>query len=127
MRETKIGRIKSVHPYEWIWEPLEADASFVLRAMFGAKAVYLGGKLVLCFIAKAEPWRGLLVCTEKKYHESLVKEFPSLSAHPVLSKWLYLPEPVDDFEHVAGRLVALVRNRDGRIGVMPQPRKSKRA
>lgn len=127
MRKGKVDQIRSVHPHAWLWEPLEEDATFVLRAMFGAKAVYLGGKLVLCFVARVEPWRGVLVCTEKRHHESLMKEFPSLSAHPVLPKWLYLPESADDFERVAERLVALVRNRDPRIGVTPQPGRSKRA
>ncbi|HTQ30000.1 MAG TPA: hypothetical protein VMI53_02220 [Opitutaceae bacterium] len=125
MLEPGTGRIKSVHPHAWIWEPLEAEPSFVLRTMFGAKAVYLGGKLVLCFAAKTEPWRGVLVCTEKRHHESLKNEFPSLSEHPVLPKWLYLPESADDFEAVAERLVGRVRNRDPRIGVIPSPRKSK--
>jgi len=123
MRETE--RVKNVHPYAWIWEPLEGEPSFVLRTMFGAKAVYLDGKLVLCFAAKKEPWRGVLVCTEKRQHMSLINEFPSLAEHPVLPKWLYLPESADDFEPVAERLVALVRRRDVRIGVTPQPHKSR--
>src|SRR5687767_14428818 len=60
--------IKPVHLYAWLWEPLETEPSFVLRPMFGAKAVYLGGRLVLCFSARTEPWRGLLVCTERQHH-----------------------------------------------------------
>lgn len=91
--------------------------------MFGAKAVYLDGKLMLCFMAKVEPWRGVLVCTEREHQESLIAAFPALSPHPVLPKWLYLPETCEDFETIAQRLVSLARRRDPRIGVVPAPKK----
>ena len=38
---------KPVHPYEWLWEPVENDPGFVLRPMFGGKSLYLDGKLKL--------------------------------------------------------------------------------
>ena len=110
-------RARPSHRHAWLWEPLEPDATFELRAMFGAKAVYLGGRMQLCFFAKEEPWRGVLVCTERAFHESLRAEFPVLSPHPVLPKWLYLPEASDEFERVGQRLVALARRRDPRMGV----------
>jgi len=127
MREPKLGQIKRVHRYAWLWEPLEDDAGFVARAMFGTKAVYLDGLLMLCFSAKTEPWRGVLICTDHKHHASLIAEFPVLVPHPVLPKWLYLPESADDFEHIAVRLVALARRRDPRLGVVPQPKKRKQS
>ena len=123
MKKTNPEQIKVVHRHAWLWEPLEADASFVLRPMFGTKAAYLDGKLMLCFSAGAEPWRGLLLCTDRTHHVSLTAEFPRLSPHPVLSKWLYLPESADDFEQVAERLVQAVRRRDPRIGVTPSNKK----
>ena len=86
------GRVVKAHRYQWLWEPLETDPGFVLRAMFGAKTVYLDGKLVAGFVAKEEPWRGLLVCTERAHHAALTADFPELTPHPVLPKWLYLPE-----------------------------------
>ena len=101
---------------------MEEEASFVLRTMFGAKAAYLHGKLQLVFFAKTEPWRGVLVCTDRASHAALIKEFPALSPHPVLAKWLYLPESSDGFEHDANTLVALVRRGDPRIGVDPPDR-----
>jgi hypothetical protein len=115
-----------VHPYAWLWEPLEADAGFLLRAMFGTKAAYLDGKLVLCFAARAEPWHGILVATDRERQAALREEFPSLVPHPILPKWLYLPDAADAFESAASRLVALVRQRDPRIGVAPQARKKRR-
>jgi hypothetical protein len=127
MRERfeKSARPRQPHRHEWLWEPLEAEATFVLRSMFGAKAAYLDGKLMLCFCASEEPWRGVLVCTEHSLQPALLAEFPALSPHPVLPKWLYLPESADRFEPLATQLVALARRRDPRLGVMPKPRKSR--
>lgn len=121
-RENSLGRVRAVHPLQWLWEPLEADPTFVLRAMFGAKAAYLDGLLMLCFCAREEPWRGVLVCTEHAHHAALCAEFPALVPHPILPKWLYLPETADAFERTARRLVALARQRDPRLGVAPKPR-----
>lgn len=120
-------RARAVHRHAWLWEPLELDPTFVLRAMFGAKAVYLGGRMVLCFCAGEEPWRGLLVCTDRTRHAALLADFPALSPHPILPKWLYLPEAGASFESDATRLVALARQRDPRIGIEPGRRKQKRA
>ncbi len=114
---------KPVHPYAWLWEPLEPDPRFELRTMFGAKAAYLDGKLALCFCAAEEPWRGLLVCTDRTRHAALTAEFPELAPHSVLPKWLYLPESAETFERSATLLVSLARHRDPRIGVVPQGRK----
>jgi hypothetical protein len=121
-----MGRVRRVHPLAWLWEPLESDPSFELGAMFGTKVVYLAGRLVLCFAAKEEPWRGVLVCVERENHASLMSQFPLLSPHPILAKWLYLPEARDGFERIAEQLVALVGERDPRIGIVPQPSKRKR-
>lgn len=115
--------IRRPHRHEWLWEPLSGDPSFVLRPMFGAKAAYLDGRLMLCFCAGKEPWRGLLVCTSHEHHAALTRDFPELAPHPVLPKWLYLPETGEHFEPFATRLVALARQRDPRIGVLPKPRR----
>jgi hypothetical protein len=90
--------------------------------MFGTRAAYLDGRLVLCFTARAEPWRGVLVATDRPHHAALRADWPELAPHPVLPKWLYLPESADGFERVAAALVQLVRRRDPRIGVVPAPR-----
>ena len=121
--DTAAARARVVHPYAWLWEPLESDPTFVLRAMFGAKAVYLGGKMILCFTASEEPWRGLLVCTERTHQPALVADFPELKPHSILPKWLYLPESSPHFEKQAVALVKLARQRDPRIGIIPKPRK----
>jgi len=120
------GRAKPVHPLQWLWEPLEADVTFVLRSMFGAKAVYLDGKLMLCFTSGQEPWNGVLVCTDRAHQPSLVTEWPDLVPHSVLPKWLYLSAEAEGFDRVAPRLVELARRRDPRLGVVPQPRRARK-
>jgi hypothetical protein len=126
MHEPITGKTRRVHPYQWLWEPLEEDPTFFLRPMFGGKSVYLDGRLMLYFTAGEEPWRGVLVCTDRAHHPALLVEFPELSPHPVLPKWLYLPESADRFEPVAERLVTLARRRDPRLGVNPRPKRRKR-
>jgi hypothetical protein len=126
-RPENLGRVRPVHPYAWLWEPLETDLTFELRTMFGVKAAYLGGRLSLCFCTREEPWRGILVCTDRARHEALRKEFPELTPHPILPKWLYLPETADTFERTGVLLVALARRRDPRIGIVPPAKKKKNA
>jgi hypothetical protein len=116
---------KRIHPLAWLWEPLD-DPTFVLGSMFGTKVAYLDGLLMLCFISKEEPWRGMLVCTERGQHASLMKEFKRLAPHPVLGKWLYLSESADDFERSGAALVEAARRRDPRIGILPGRKKKER-
>ena len=111
------------HPHAWLWEPLAELPTFELRSMFGAKAVYLEGRLQLCFTTRAEPWRGVLVATERTHHAALMADFPSLQPHPILPKWLHLAEKCEDFEQTAQSLVKLVRKLDPRIGIVPSAKK----
>jgi hypothetical protein len=122
-----LDRVRVVHRYAWLWEPLESDPTFLLRPMFGTRAAYLDGRIVFCFSAKHEPWRGVLVCTDRPHHAALLAEFSDLKPHPILPKWLYLPESADKFEQAAVRLVKLAARRDPRIGVTPQPKRRRPA
>ena len=126
MHEPANHEVKRVHPYQWLWEPLESDPTFLLRPMFGGRAAYLDGRLMLYFTAKEEPWRGVFVCTDRSRQPSLMAEYPALPPHPILPKWLYLPESADSFERTAERLVAAARRRDPRLGVSPRRRSNKR-
>ncbi len=120
------ARVRPAHAQAWLWEPLEADPGFVLRPMFGGQAAYVDGKLALFFVAKREsPWCGVLVCTGREHHAALQTRFPELAPHPVLSKWLYLPETSERFEGTAQQLVALARQRDPRLGVVSPPKQSR--
>ncbi len=115
-----------MHAFAWLWEPMAGEPSFLLRSMFGTKAAYLDGKLMICFSDGKEPWRGLLVATERQHHASLTAEIGDLRPHSVLPKWLYLPDAADSFERSAERVVELALHRDPRIGVVPKPHKTPR-
>ena len=110
----------------WVVESLLEEPSYIEKAMFGCKGCYLHGRLVLVLAARGkEPWNGLLVPTERKHHQSLRRDHKNLAIHPVLKKWLYLPEANEDFEDSAGALVEKILADDPRIGVEPKvkPRK----
>lgn len=93
--------------------------SWLQRAMFGCLGCYLHGRLMLVLAARREPWQGLLVPTSREHHATLLREEGGLSIHPILAKWLYLPESSDGFEEAARRLVDRVLANDPRIGVEP--------
>ncbi|AVF40791.1 hypothetical protein [Pandoraea apista] len=110
----------------WVFEPFESEETYLSRKMFGADVAYVHGMQCLCVIDRDAPWDGLLVCTSHVHHASLIAEMPALRPHPVLGKWLYLPQGEAEFESVAQRLTAHVLAGDPRIGVEPKPRKPRR-
>jgi hypothetical protein len=118
---------KQPHPLLWIADPLRDNPSYLDKAMFGCRAVHYDGRFVLALAMKDEPWRGVLVPTEREHQPSLIAEFPALAPHPVLTKWLYLPENAPTFETDAARLVTLIRRLDPRIGVLPGTKAKKPA
>lgn len=110
----------------WIIEPLERDANFTHRKMFGCDAAYLDGSLYLVVADRDEPWNGVMVCSSRDRHDALIDEIPTLAPHPVLGKWLYLPQTDEQFEARAEHLAALALARDPRMGVVPKPRARRR-
>jgi hypothetical protein len=111
---------------QWIFEPIETEPSFFQKQMFGCQAAYVFGKLVLVLAAKKEPWNGLMVCTSREFHATLIDEYPALQPHPVLSKWLYLPQATEGFGETALELALQCLKNDMRIGVAPSIRNRKR-
>jgi outer membrane protein assembly factor BamB len=101
----------------WLFEPLLDDPRFVQRKLFSFDAAYLDGKLYVAVSDGEEPWSGLMVCTAKEHHPALLAEFPQLTPHKVLAKWLYLSLSNTEFERVATEIVALALRRDRRLGV----------
>lgn len=66
---------------------------------------------------------GLLIPTEHQFHYDILKNFKDVVQHPVLKKWLHLPEDTEDFETVASEIVEAIRIGDQRFGVEPKERK----
>ena len=99
-------------------EPLAEEPSYIEKAMFGCKGCYLHGRLVLVLAARGnKPWNGLLLPTERKHQPTLRRDHKQLISHPVLKKWLYLPESNEDFEEAARAIVERILDNDARIGV----------
>ena len=115
-------RNKKQHPLSWVVEPLIEEPNYLEKPMFGCQAYYLHGRLALVLASGKEPWDGLLIPTEKQFHDSIKKDFIGVIQHPVLKKWLYLSEATEDFETVASDIVEAVRMNDHRFGVEPKER-----
>ncbi len=121
-----VRKTKKQHPLQWLIEPLEEEPSYLENPMFGCQACYLHGRLDLLLSSGREPWNGLLSPTEHQFHDGIMKDFNSVVQHPVVKKWLYLPESSEDFETVAIDIVEYIRISDPRFGVEPKERKSKK-
>jgi len=117
VRQGALGR----HRFGSLVELLEDDPSFVSRAMFGCVGCYLGGRLVVVLADRGEPWQGLLVPVERAVHAELRRELAALRIHPVLGKWLYLPEADRQFAAASRELVRRIAEGDPRFGVDPAP------
>lgn len=110
----------------WIFEAFERDSTYMRKRMFGSDAAYIDGLLCLVVADRDEPWNGLLVCTSQERHAALIDEMPALQPHPVLGKWLYVPQDDPAFEATAEKMTKLVLARDWRVGVEPKPRSPRR-
>jgi len=119
-------KIKKQHTLQWLIEPLIEEPSYLEKPMFGCQACYLHGRLALVLADGEEPWNGLLIPTERDFHDSIMKDFNGVDQHPVLKKWLYLSQASEDFETVGSDIVEAVRMNDLRFGVEPKERASKK-
>lgn len=105
-------------------EGIQAEPSFVRTRMFGCEACYLHGRLVLVLATRRkEPWQGVLIPTEKEFHESLALSHEGLIRHCILGKWLYLPQSYEHFEETALCLTKSILENDPRIGVRSSVRR----
>jgi hypothetical protein len=110
----------------WIFDAFERDTTYIRKRMFGCDAAYIDGMLCLVAADRNTPWNGLLVCTSQDRHAALIEEMPALRPHPVLGKWLYVPQDDPAFETVVEQMTTLVLARDSRVGVEPKPRRRRR-
>lgn len=116
-------KLRKTHPLEWLLEGFEEKSDFRRRKMFGCEAAYLGEKLVLVLADGKEPWNGMMVPAEKDQQPSLIAQWPVLSPHPILGKWLYLSVADSSFEEIALSVVERIRRGDPRFGTVPVPKK----
>lgn len=113
------------------FEALASDPSFTTSKMFGCLALYYKG-LNIAVIAespgekaykdqkfKFDIWDGVLFPTDKEHHPSLLEQFPKLTSHPILGKWLYLPQQFEEFDDTLIQMVRLIKRQDTRFGIIP--------
>src|SRR5512139_435566 len=103
---------KTQNPLLWVVDSIMEEPSYVDRAWFGCRAIYLYGRLMLVLCSGEEPWNGLLIPTDHPFHNAIRNDFNTVKQHPVLKKWLYLPEASEDFETVAVAIVEVIRMSD---------------
>jgi hypothetical protein len=60
------------------------------------------------------------------YRQESGQDFQYVIQHPILKKWLYLPEASEGFETVSSDIVEAIRIGDQRFGVEPKERKSRK-
>ena len=116
---------------EWILDAFAGRSSFFTKRMFGGLAAYLHERQMLVL---AEPtktgrwkWHGVLVCTGHEHHASIGAEFPALSPHAVLRKWLYIATDHEDFESTMEAVARRMARNDRRFGIVPTMRKRRRS
>jgi len=101
-----------------------------IKNMFGNHSLYIGDKIYLATRHKEKnPLdNGIWVGTKVEHHESLQKQFPSLTNIRTynIKKWLLLPVDAEDFEEVAIEICELIKSGDPRVGVVPKPKKKKK-
>jgi len=120
MTRMKPRSIKKEHALKWVVEAIGEERSYFEKSMFGCLAIYLHGRLSLLLSSGEDPWNGLLIPTDHEFHDSIRQDYSDIVQHPVLKKWLYLPEMSANFETVAVDIVEAIRMNDMRFGVEPK-------
>lgn len=119
---------KKTIPFNFILENLYT-ANPVIKPMFGAYAVYIDTKIVLILRDKDDEDSGVWIATNKEYHDSLKKDFPSMRTIKLfgtsVSGWQVIHKDEDDFETSANLVCDYILKGDERIGRVPKPKKKK--
>ena len=121
---------KRLENLDWVEDLLP---KFVLRkSMFGGFAYYVEQKMVLAIFEDEKTrtyknktaafaiWNGCMFPVEKELHQEVLKQYPFLTNHPVLPKWLYLPAESENFESNVDEIIQQIRKRNNKFGVIPK-------
>ena len=92
--------------------------------MFGGLAAYLFERQMLLLVEPTKSgrwkWHGVLICTDYSHHASIQKEFPALTPHNTLKKWLYLDSASEEFESTMQAVANRIAANDPRFGIQPK-------
>lgn len=126
---------KSISFLPWIEEELPSNT--IRKPMFGGYAFYLDNKMVLAVFDSPgdrkyknitydfDLWSGCLFPTEREHHKAILELFPQLFSHPVLGKWLYLPEQTESFEDIVTEIIKHIAKRSPLFGILPKEKGKK--
>lgn len=112
---------------EWVFEPFYDDPGAEFRLMFGCKALYYYGKLILVLSESDDDvrWQKLFFPCEREQHAQVMELYPALTPHEVLGKWLSISLDHSDFEELVVDISKRLMRRDKLFGVIPQPKKKR--
>ena len=106
---------------EWILEAFAGRPSFFTKRMFGGLAAYLHGRQMLVLVEPTKTgrwkWHGVLICTGHVHQASIRSDFPALTPHAVLRKWLFVDSTHEDFESTMEEVAGRMAQNDPRFGV----------
>jgi hypothetical protein len=116
--------------HEWILEAFAEHPTFFTKSMFGGLAAYLFERQMLLLVEPTKSgrwkWHGVLVCTGYQHHASIQAEFPALTPHGFLRKWLFIESTHDDFESTMEAVARRISSNDARFGILPSSPRPKR-
>jgi len=108
---------------QWIFEILEDHPSFFTKRMFSGLAAYLFGRMMMVLIEPSKTgrwkWHGVLICTDYVQQPAIIEEFPALTPHAILKKWLYIDSRHEEFEPTMQRVATAIGRNDERFGIQP--------
>src|ERR1700722_2113743 len=108
---------------KWILEAFVEQPTFFTKRMFGGLAAYLFERQMMLLVEPTRSgrwkWHGVLVCTQFQHHASLQAEFPPLTPHGFLRKWLFIDSIHEDFESSVEAVARHIAGNDPRFGIVP--------
>jgi hypothetical protein len=114
---------------EWIFEAFAGRPTFFTKRMFGGLAAYLHERQMLVLVEPTKTgrwkWHGVLVCTGHEEHASIRADFPALTPHAVLRKWLYIDSAHEAFEPTMEAVARRMARNDRRFGIVPVVRRGR--
>ena len=115
---------------EWILDAFAGHTTFFTKRMFGGLAAYVHERQMLVLVEPTKTgrwkWHGVLVCTAHEHHLSIRADFPALTPHYLLRKWLYIDSTHRDFESTVEAVARRIARNDPRFGVVPGTSRTRR-
>lgn len=135
--ERKVERFSQKFELLNHFEKLFRLDDFDIKHMFGGMALYGHGKMLFCIMEDPTQnfykdkkfsypiWNGVLIPTHREYHDDFFKISKDFIPHPVLGKWMYIPQTLENFEELTEKLALLALKNSDIIGIFPKPKKKK--